>query len=257
MQRINRIQLDGNDPRRIGPSQRYYQSTDERKEQRLLSIVIGLRDLSGNLVPGTDFFHDEPFVSYGRLRPDGITRIRPTMHALVEEVSRRRELLQLNRQVVRFRVLPDAVAWLMEHPIADPCDIQFFSVEIRAYRRRIRDRIRRHSRERPREVPEDIRRRYTADDGDLNDDVEDTDIVRGHLELLALQHSIGWTGRELRAQSQAFLDLTPDMSLGVSPDLSPDMSARLHQAQENILHVSIALAEYKQAVWRVTHRWGW
>ena len=105
--------------------------------------------------------------------------------------------------------------------------------------------------------PEDIRRRYTADDGDLNDDVEDTDIVRGHLELLALQHSIGWTGRELRAQSQAFLDLTPDMSLGVSPDLSPDMSARLHQAQENILHVSIALAEYKQAVWRVTHRWGW
>ena len=93
-------------------------------------------------------------MSYGRLKPDGITRIRLTMHALVKEVSRRRrELLQLNRQVVRFRVLPDAVAWLMEHPIADPCDIQFFSVEIRAYRRRIRDRIRRHSRERPREVP--------------------------------------------------------------------------------------------------------
>ena len=56
IRRINRIQLDGNDPRRIGPSQQYYQSTDERKEQRLLSIVIGLRDVSGNLVPGTDFF---------------------------------------------------------------------------------------------------------------------------------------------------------------------------------------------------------
>ena len=79
--------------------------------------------------------------------------------------------------------------------------------------------------------PEDIRRRYTADDGDLNDDVEDTDIVRGHLELLALQHSIGWTGSVLRAQSQAFLDLPPDMS------------PRLHEAQENILHLSIALAE--------------
>ena len=240
MQLINRTQLDGNDPRRIGPSQRYYQSTDERREQRLLSIVIGLRDLSGNLVPGTDFFHEEPFLSYGRLKPHGISRIKPTKDALEEEVSRRcRELLQWNGEVPPFRKVSDAVAWLMEHPITHPCDIQFFSVEIWAYRRKIRDRIRRHSRERPREVPEDIRTRYTADD------VQDTDIVRGHLELVALQHSIEDTERVLRAECQAFLDLPPDML------------ARRYQAQENILRLSIALAEYKQAFRRVAHRRGW